>query len=84
VAKRQWQLGGVDDLVISLVTGEVQVRLAEAYGAEVSRDTTSTITDQVLDGLAEWQPPTVSRRPIKEQSVCRATSRHGLTITPLK
>jgi len=46
--------------VISLVakgltTGEVQAHLAEIYGAEVSRDTFSTITDRVLDGLAEWQ-----------------------------
>jgi putative transposase len=60
VAKRQRRLGGVDDLVISLVakgltTGEVQAHLAEVYGAEVSRDTISTITDRVLEGLAEWQ-----------------------------
>src|SRR5215475_10742361 len=60
VAKRQRRLSGVDDLVISLVakgltTGEVQAHLAEIYGAEVSRDTISTITDRVLDGLAEWQ-----------------------------
>src|SRR6516225_3156939 len=60
VAKRQRRLSGVDDLVISLVakgltTGEVQAHLAEVYGAEVSRDTISTITDRVLDGLAEWQ-----------------------------
>ena len=60
VAKRQRRLPGVDDLVISLVakgltTGEVAAHLAEVYGAEVSRDTISTITDRVLDGLAEWQ-----------------------------
>jgi hypothetical protein len=60
VAKRQRRLTGVDDLVISLVangltTGEVQAHLAEVYGAQVSRDTISTITDRVLDGLAEWQ-----------------------------
>ena len=60
VAKRQRRMTGVDDLVISLVakgltTGEVQAHLAEIYGAEVSRDTISTITDRVLDGLAEWQ-----------------------------
>jgi transposase-like protein len=60
VAKRQRRLGGVDDMVISLVakgltTGEVQAHLAEVYGAEVSRDTVSTITDRVLEGLAEWQ-----------------------------
>jgi putative transposase len=60
VAKRQRRLSGVDDLVVSLVakgltTGEVQAHLAEIYGAQVSRDTISAITDRVLDGLAEWQ-----------------------------
>jgi putative transposase len=60
VAKRQRRLGGIEDLVISLsakglTTGEVQAHLAEIYGAEVSRQTISTITDAVLDGLAEWQ-----------------------------
>src|SRR3984957_19783544 len=60
VAKRQRRLGGVDDMVISLVakgltTGEVRAHLAEIYGAEVSRDTISTIPDRVLEGLAEWQ-----------------------------
>jgi hypothetical protein len=58
--KRQRRLGGVEDLVISLcakglTTGEVQAHLAEIYGAQVSRQTISTITDAVLDGLAEWQ-----------------------------
>ncbi len=60
VRKRQRRLSGVEDMVISLVakgltTGEVQAHLAEIYGAEVSRQTISTITDKVLDGLAEWQ-----------------------------
>jgi transposase-like protein len=64
VRKRQRRLTGVEDMVISLVakgltTGEVQAHLAEIYGAEVSRQTISTITDKVLDGLSEWQnrPP---------------------------
>jgi putative transposase len=65
VPKRQRRLTGVDDLVISLVakgltTGEVQAHLAEIYGAQVSRDTISTITDRVLDGLAEWQSVAVA------------------------
>jgi transposase-like protein len=60
VAKRQRRLGGIDDIVVSLVakgltTGEVQAHLAEIYGAQVSRETISTITDRVLDGLADWQ-----------------------------
>jgi putative transposase len=60
VRKRQRRLGGVEDLVVSLVakgltTGEVQAHLGEVYGAQVSRQTISTITDRVLDGLAAWQ-----------------------------
>jgi putative transposase len=60
VAKRQKRLSGVDGLVISLsakglTTGEVQAHLAEVYGAQVSRQTISTITDKVLEGMAEWQ-----------------------------
>jgi transposase-like protein len=60
VAKRQRRLSGVDELVISLsakglTTGEVQAHLVEVYGAEVSRQTISTITDKVVEGMAEWQ-----------------------------
>ena len=60
VAKRQRRLAGVDELVISLsakglTTGEVQAHLAEVYGAQVSRQTISTITDKVIEGMLEWQ-----------------------------
>jgi transposase-like protein len=60
VAKRQKRLSGIDELVISLAakgltTGEVQAHLAEVYGAQVSRQTISTITDKALEGMAEWQ-----------------------------
>ncbi len=60
VPKRARRMGGIDDMVISLVakgltTGEVAAHLAEIYGAQVSRETISTITDRVLEGLAEWQ-----------------------------
>ncbi|WP_345680427.1 transposase, partial [Yinghuangia aomiensis] len=60
VRKRQRRLSGVDEMVISLsakglTTGEVQAHLAEVYGADVSRQAISTITDKVLDGMAEWQ-----------------------------
>jgi putative transposase len=60
VAKRQRRLSGVDELVISLsakglTTGEVQAHLTEVYGAEVSRQTISTITDKVIEGMGEWQ-----------------------------
>jgi len=60
VGKRKRRPAGVDELVISLsakglTTGDVQAHLAEIYGAEVSRQTISTITDKVVEGMAEWQ-----------------------------
>jgi putative transposase len=38
-----------------LTTGEVAAHLAEIYGAQVSRQTISTITDAVVEGMVEWQ-----------------------------
>src|SRR6516165_8304371 len=60
VAKRQRRLTGIDDMVISLSAkglthGEICAHLAEVYGAEVSKQTITTITDRVMDGMAEWQ-----------------------------
>jgi putative transposase len=60
VRKRQRRLTGVEDMVISLsakglTTGEIAAHLAEVYGAEVSRQTISTITDKVVEGMTEWQ-----------------------------
>jgi putative transposase len=60
VAKRQRRLTGVEDLVISLSAkglthGEIAAHLAEVYGAEVSKQTITTITDRVMDSMAEWQ-----------------------------
>jgi transposase-like protein len=60
VRKRQRRLAGVEDMVISLsakglTTGEIAAHLAEVYGAEVSRQTISTITDKVIEGMTEWQ-----------------------------
>lgn len=65
VRKRQRRLSGVDEMVISLAakgltTGEISAHLAEVYDAEVSKQTISTITDKVLEGMAEWQ-----NRPLK-------------------
>ena len=60
VRKRQRRLDGVDGIVLSLsakglTTGEISAHLAEVYGASVSKDTISAITDRVLDAMAEWQ-----------------------------
>ncbi len=60
VKKRQRRLSGIDDLVISLSAkglthGEISAHLGEVYGAAVSKQTISTITERVLEGLSEWQ-----------------------------
>ena len=60
IAKRQRRLSGVDELVISLSAkglthGEICAHLHEIYGAEVSKQTITAITDRVMDGMAQWQ-----------------------------
>ncbi len=60
VRKRQRRLGGVDALVCSLSAkglthGEIAAHLKEIYGAEVSKETITRITDRVLEGMSEWQ-----------------------------
>ncbi len=59
VKKRQRRLGGVDTIVLSLVakgltTGEVSAHFEEIYGASLSKDTISRITDRVLGEMTEW------------------------------
>jgi putative transposase len=56
-------VSGVDDLVISLSAkglthGEISAHLAEIYGAQVSKQTISVITDRVMEGMAAWGEPT--------------------------
>ena len=41
--------------VKGLTHGEIAAHLAEVYGAEVSKQTITTITDRVMEGMAEWQ-----------------------------
>jgi len=60
VKKRQRRLSGVDQLVVSLAakgltTGEIAAHFADVYGANVSRDTISRITDRVLEEMIAWQ-----------------------------
>jgi putative transposase len=59
VKKRQRRLGDIDTIVLSLyarglTTGEISAHFAEIYGASVSKDVVSTITDRVLEEMAEW------------------------------
>jgi putative transposase len=60
IGKYQRRLPGFDDKVISLYarglsTREMQGHLREIYGAEVSPDLISTVTDAVTAEAAEWQ-----------------------------
>jgi putative transposase len=70
VAKRQRRLAGAGEMVISLSAeglthGEISAHLAEVYGAEVSKQTITAITDRVMEGMAEWQSRPLGR------GVCR-------------
>ncbi|MDR3529281.1 MAG: IS256 family transposase [Rhodopila sp.] len=60
IGKYQRRLPGFDDKVISLYTRgmstrEIQGHLEEIYGAEVSPQLISTVTDAVTAEVAEWQ-----------------------------
>jgi putative transposase len=66
VRKRQRRLNGVDEIVLSLyakglTTGEISAHFAEIYGASVSRETISRITDKVIEEMNDW-----SVRPLDE------------------
>jgi transposase-like protein len=66
VRKRQRRLGGVDEMVLSLyakglTTGEISAHFAEIYGASVSKETISRITDKVIEEMQDW-----AHRPLDE------------------
>jgi putative transposase len=66
VKKRQRRLSGVDQIVLllsarGLTTGEISAHFAEVYGASVSWETVSKITDQVLEEMSAWM-----NRPLDE------------------
>ena len=59
VKKRQRRLTGVDEIVLSLyakglTTGEISAHFAEIYGASVSKETISRITDKVIEEMTDW------------------------------
>src|SRR3954462_3430570 len=66
VRKRQRRLSGVDEMVLSLyakglTTGEISAHFAEIYGASVSKETISRITDKVIEEMNDW-----AARPLDE------------------
>src|SRR6266516_5284996 len=59
VHKRQRRLSGVDEMVLSLyakglTTGEIYAHFAKLYGASVSKETISRITDKVVEEMTDW------------------------------
>jgi putative transposase len=59
VKKRQRRLSGVDEMVLSLyakglTTGEISAHFAGIYGASVSKETISRITDKVIEEMTGW------------------------------
>src|SRR5690349_602424 len=59
VKKRQRRLTEVDEIVLSLyakgmTTGEISAHFAEIYGATVSKETVSRITEKVVAEMQEW------------------------------
>jgi transposase-like protein len=65
VPKGSRRLGGLDDMIISLYAGGMTIRdiehhLASTVGTELSRETISKITDEVLEEVMAWQ-----RRPLE-------------------
>jgi transposase-like protein len=60
VPKRRRRLAGVDALVCSLSAkglthGEISAHLAEIYGASVSKETVTRITERVVEQMTAWQ-----------------------------
>ena len=59
VRKRQRRLGEVDEVVLSLyarglTTGEIAAHFDQIYGASVSKETVSRITDRVIEEMQTW------------------------------
>lgn len=65
VKKRQRRVSDVDEIVLSLyakglTTGEISAHFGQIYGASVSKDTVSRITDRVIEEMQAW-----SARPLE-------------------
>ena len=74
--KRQRRLTGVDEIVLSLyakglTTGEISAHFAEIYGASVSKETVSRITDKVIEEMQSWQ-----NRPLDERQFLAVVANH--------
>jgi putative transposase len=57
----------VDEIVLSLyanglTTGEISAHFAQIYGASVSKETISRITDKVIEEMQTWQSRPLNRQ----------------------
>lgn len=86
VAKHQRRLPKFDDRVISMyargmTVREIQGHLLEIYGVEVSPELISTITDEVIEEVSEWQGrPLEAMYPIVYFDALRLKIRDGGTV----
>jgi len=86
VKKRQRRLTGVDEVVLSLyakrlTTGEISAHFAEIYGASVSKETVSRITDKVIEEMQSWQTRGSTRVRALFKRCCRF-ARSRATVLP--
>jgi transposase-like protein len=87
VPKGSRRLGGLDEMIISLYAGGMTVRdieyhLATTIGTEVSRETISKITDEVMDEVLAWQQrPLDSFYPVIYLDALMVKVRDGAHVT---
>lgn len=88
IPKHVRRLDGLSGNIISLyakgmTTGDIQTHLAEIYDTEISRETISKITDQIVDDMTVWQHrpleaawiPVIVANPDAKGFACRGTRR---------
>jgi putative transposase len=80
IQRYQRRFPGFDEKIISMyargmTVREIQGHLLELYGLEVSPDLISTVTDAVLETVAEWQNrPLESMYPLVFSTPCESRS----------
>ena len=60
MGRRQTWLAGLDDRVLDLYAGgrstrDISAHLQRLFGVQVGRDTSSRVTDAVLEDIADWR-----------------------------
>src|SRR5215475_14405151 len=85
VRKRQRRLDGIDEIVLSLTargltTGDIAAHFGEVYGAKVSKDTISRITDKVVEEMTEWRNrPSIAGGFYRSLRILTGRNRNGLS-----